>query len=63
MKDSGGELWFFNVSLAVRQDFRMEGRKMDQQLIEKVMKQVSDELASGKEECKAEAPKERMLRQ
>ena len=31
---------------------------MDQQLIEKVMKQVSDELGIGKEECKAEAPKE-----
>ena len=27
---------------------------MDQQLIEKVMKQVSDELGIGKEECKAE---------
>ena len=31
---------------------------MDQQLIEKVMKQVSNELGIGKEECKAEAPKE-----
>ena len=31
---------------------------MDQQLIEKVMKQVSDELGIRQEECKAEAPKE-----
>ena len=31
---------------------------MDQQLIEKVMKQVSDELGIKQEECRAEAPKE-----
>ena len=29
---------------------------MDQQLIEKVMKQVSDELGIKTEECRAEAP-------
>ena len=31
---------------------------MDQQLIEKVMKQVSDELGIKQEECRAEATKE-----
>ena len=31
---------------------------MDQQLIEKVMKQVSDELGIKQEECRSEATKE-----